>query len=186
MKIAAIDFETANRYPSSVCAIGVAIMEDGKMEEPYYSLIRPEENVFWFDAFNTRIHGIRYDDVLDAPSFNTVYEEVSELTEGALFTAHNARFDMTCLAKTCRNVHMPVPDLMYFDTLALSRRMFPEMAHHRLNDMCERLDIPLNHHNACSDATGALMIVQRAMEMTGIWDIDQLLCHFGLRKRGLY
>lgn len=186
MKIAAIDFETANRYPSSVCAIGVAIMENGKMEEPYYSLIRPEENVFWFDAFNTKIHGIRQEDVLDAPCFHDVYKEVAKLTEGALLTAHNARFDMTCLARTCMNVHIPVPDVTYFDTLALSRRMFPDMAHHRLNDMCERLDIPLNHHNACSDAMGALMIVTRAMEMTGIWNIDQLLCHYGIHKRALY
>lgn len=185
MKIAAIDFETANRYPSSVCAIGVAIMEEGRMLKPYYSLIRPEENVFFFDAINISIHGIQKEDVIDAPSFDEVYKDIEKLTEGALFTAHNARFDMTCLSKTCRNLGMQVPEISYFDTLALFRRMFPDMAHHRLNDMCDRLHIPLNHHNACSDATGALMIVQRAMEMTGIQDIEQLLTRFGVRVRTL-
>lgn len=185
MKLAAIDFETANRSPASVCAVGVAIMEDGKLQKPYYSLIRPAENVCWFDAFNTKIHGIRREDVIDAPAFHDVYADVVKLTDGALFTAHNARFDMTCLAKTCMNLQLPVPEITFFDTLALSRHLFPDMAHHRLNDMCDVLNIPLNHHNACSDAAGALMIVVRAMEMTGIRDIDELLNHFSVRKKTL-
>lgn len=185
MKLAAIDFETANRSFASVCAVGVAIMEDGKLKAPYYSLIKPADNVCWFDDFNTRINGIRQEDVADAPSFTAVCEEVVKLTDGALFIAHNARFDMTCLVKTCQNLNIPVPEIFYFDTLELSRRMFPAMAHHRLNDMCNMLNIPLNHHNACSDAVGALMIVVRAMEMTGIKDIEKLLARYRIQKRKL-
>ena len=44
MKIAAIDFETANRNPASVCSVGISSYEDGAVEERYYSLIRPEED----------------------------------------------------------------------------------------------------------------------------------------------
>ena len=29
MKITAIDFETANGNPASVCAVGISVMEDG-------------------------------------------------------------------------------------------------------------------------------------------------------------
>lgn len=46
---AAIDFETANQYRSSVCSVGVVIVRNGEVAEKFYSLIyprpRPSENV---------------------------------------------------------------------------------------------------------------------------------------------
>ena len=59
MKITAIDFETANGKPASVCAVGISVMEDGCVEEAYYSLIRPEDNVSQFSYFNIQVHGNR-------------------------------------------------------------------------------------------------------------------------------
>ena len=39
---AAIDFETANNYRSSVCAVGVVIVCGGRIVDKFYSLIKPE------------------------------------------------------------------------------------------------------------------------------------------------
>ncbi len=175
MKVTAIDFETANSRPASVCSVGVATLEDGVLEDTYYSLIRPEDDVFWFSEFNTGIHGIRARDVLDAPDFYDVFRHIREAVDGSLVCAHNAKFDMGCLAAACRNCGIPLPDIRYFDTLELSRRMFPYQRHHRLNDMCDLLEIELNHHNAASDAMGCLSIVACVMERTGIYDIEELL-----------
>ena len=36
---AAIDFETANQYRSSVCSVGVVIVRNGEVAEKFYSLI---------------------------------------------------------------------------------------------------------------------------------------------------
>ncbi len=36
-KIVAIDFETANNQMSSVCSVGIAVMEDGVVIDHYYS-----------------------------------------------------------------------------------------------------------------------------------------------------
>jgi DNA polymerase-3 subunit epsilon len=79
------------------------------------------------------------------------------------------------MRETCRNTGHPVPVLRYFDTVELSRHVFPQMAHHRLNDMCDYLEIELDHHNASSDALGCLMIVERTMDRYGIYDIEELL-----------
>ena len=175
MKIAAIDFETANSSPASVCSVGISILEDGCAEEAYYSLIRPEANVSRFSPMNIGIHGIRPQDVRDAPSFAEVYREMMPILEDSLVTAHNARFDMGCLKAACLNTGRRVPYLEYFDTLELSRRVFPSLSHHRLNDMCSYLNIELDHHNAMSDSWGCLMITASVMNMTGIYDIRELL-----------
>lgn len=175
MKLAAIDFETANRSMASVCAVGIAVMEDGVIEEPFYTLIRPAENVSGFDPFNIQIHGITPEMAAEAPDFAEVYEKMRPYLKDAVVAAHNARFDMTCLKETCLNNGLPVPTLHYFDTVSLSRRLYPELRHHRLNDMCSFLHIPLNHHNAASDAYGCLMIAVHAMKQTGIYEVEDML-----------
>ena len=40
----AIDFETANQLPSSVCSVGVIMVRDGQVADSFYSLIQPEPN----------------------------------------------------------------------------------------------------------------------------------------------
>lgn len=175
MRICAIDFETANRSPASVCAVGISMMEDGAVEESYYSLIRPEREVGWFAPQNIAIHGITPDDVRDAPDFRTVFREMSPYFADAVIAAHNARFDMTCLKAACQQNGISVPQLTYFDTVELSRRVFPNLPHHRLNDMCDYLHVDLDHHNAASDSYGCLMIVAHVMNLTGIYDIEELL-----------
>ena len=36
----AIDFETANQQPSSVCSVGVVMVRDGQIVDSFYSLIQ--------------------------------------------------------------------------------------------------------------------------------------------------
>ena len=176
MKIAAIDFETANRSMASVCSVGVATMEDGVLEEnAFYSLISPADNVSYFDPFNISIHHITPDMVEAAPAWTQLYPDLMDVLSDGIVCAHNANFDMTCLKQTCLNTGNPVPTIHYFDTVELSRHVFPHMPHHRLDDMCSYLEIGLNHHNAGSDAYGCLMIVEKVMEMSGIDDIRELL-----------
>ncbi len=175
MKITAIDFETANTDPASICAVGISVYDDGVLEEPYYTLIRPEANVGRFLYGNVMIHGIHPEDVEDAPDFDQVYKEILPYFEDAIVCAHNANFDMGCLRAACLNTGKKVPLIEYFDTLRLSRMAFPYMPHHRLNDMCELMKVKLDHHNASSDANGCLMIPLYLMKQNDIWDIRELL-----------
>ena len=42
----AIDFETANFEKSSVCSVGICIVQNGEIVDNYYSLIRPVPNYY--------------------------------------------------------------------------------------------------------------------------------------------
>jgi DNA polymerase-3 subunit epsilon len=185
MRVTAIDFETANSSPASVCAVGLSVLEDGLIEPVLETLIRPEKNVSAFYYGNIRIHGIRPQDVVHAPDFAQVYRQMKPYLDGSLMAAHNARFDMGCLKAACRNCGLPVPNIRWFDTLAISRIMFPSMEHHRLDDMCRCLHVDLDHHNAASDAYGCLMIVVQTMNLTGIFDIETLLHEMGVPLKTL-
>ena len=53
----AIDFETANQEPSSVCSVGVVMVRDGLIVDTFYSLIQPEPN--YYNFWCQRVHGTR-------------------------------------------------------------------------------------------------------------------------------
>ena len=51
----AIDVETANERPASICQIGIIQVRAGRIGESLSVLVNPEEH---FSAFNVRLHGI--------------------------------------------------------------------------------------------------------------------------------
>ncbi|MBR2067490.1 MAG: 3'-5' exonuclease [Solobacterium sp.] len=174
MKVVSIDFETANQNYASICAIGMCSLEDGCIEESYSTLIKPEREVGYFLGINTSIHGIRKEDVENAPSFSEIYDQLIELTKDSIVVAHNAPFDMSCLRQVCELIGLEIPNIRYVDTVTLSRKAFPLLYNHKLNTVSDYLEISLNHHDALSDANACLEIVAKVMAMKQIYDMEEL------------
>ena len=63
----ALDFETANQYRSSVCSIGLVFVENSKITETFYELIKPCPN--YYSPFCTQIHGLSQSDTKNARLF---------------------------------------------------------------------------------------------------------------------
>ena len=53
---AAVDLETANEQPSSVCSVGVVIVRDGEIVDSFYSLIHPAPE--YYQWFCQQVHGL--------------------------------------------------------------------------------------------------------------------------------
>ena len=155
---AAIDFETANYGRDSACAIGVAVVRDGSLVESVHRLIRPPSRRFAF----TWLHGIAWEQVADAPPFGTVWEEIEPLLEGVDFlAAHNAKFDRGVLAACAKRHGLPDPWRRFVCSMGVARRVW-NFYPTRLSDVCANLDIPLNHHDARSDAEACARILLAA------------------------
>ncbi|MFA6806869.1 MAG: exonuclease domain-containing protein, partial [Bacteroidales bacterium] len=92
---AAIDFETANQYRSSVCSVGIVIVRKGLIVDRYYSFIRPEPNFYTY--FTTQVHGLTDADTNNAPSFPQVWQEITKKIDNLPLLAHNSPFDEGCL-----------------------------------------------------------------------------------------
>lgn len=74
-RFAAIDFEIANGKRSSICSIGVAIIEDNKVIDSVYMLVRPYPN--FYTRFTTAIHGITMQDTIDSPDFEEAWARIA-------------------------------------------------------------------------------------------------------------
>ena len=154
---AAIDFETANGYPSSVCSVGIVVVRNGEIADRFYSLIQPEPN--YYSPFCTRVHGLTSRDTDAAPVFPRVWEQVEPLIEGLPLVAHNSRFDEGCLRAVFRTYQMDYPDYRFYDTLRAARRQMPGLANHQLHTVSAALGYDLrNHHHALADAEACAVI----------------------------
>src|SRR4051812_21920090 len=102
----ALDFETADRGPDSACAVALVRVEGGAVVRRAVRLVRPPRPSFPF----TYIHGIRWRDVKDQPTFAELWPELAPLLAGADFlAAHNAGFDRRVLTACCQMAGLPAP-----------------------------------------------------------------------------
>ena len=160
---AAIDFETANECPSSVCSVGVVIVRGGRIVDSFYSLIHPEPE--YYQWFCQRVHGLGPEDTDDAPVFPEVWEQVAPRIGDLPLVAHNSRFDEGCLKAVFRVYQMDYPDYCFFDTLAASRRTFGRMLpNHQLQTVASACGYCLaHHHHALADAEACAQIALKIL-----------------------
>ena len=161
----AIDFETANECPCSVCSVGIVMIRQGKVVDTYYSLIHPEPEYYSYVC--QRVHGITPEDTEDAPVFSVVWQEIEQRiaaafpdTENIPFVAHNASFDEGCLKAVFKVYQMDYPDYQFYDTLTASRREFGgELPNHQLHTVAAACGYDLqHHHHALADAEACAAI----------------------------
>ena len=148
---AAIDFETANYERTSVCSVGIVVVRDGMIVDSFYSLIQPEPN--YYKYWCTQVHGLCREDTENAPVFPDVWAQIEPLIEGLPLVAHNRPFDEGCLKAVFRCYQMDYPNYEFYDTLAASRRLLPDLENHQLDTVAAACGYPMeHHHHALADA----------------------------------
>ncbi len=103
----AIDFETATREANSACALGIAIVRDGRVERTESWLIQPPFNEYEYR--NMLVHGITAEDTALAPDFAEVWWEVAPLLAEGPLLAHNAPFDIRVLRALITSYELAAP-----------------------------------------------------------------------------
>lgn len=153
----AIDFETANACPSSVCSVGLVQVRNGEITDSFYSLIHPEPDYYaWFCR---RVHGLGPEDTKDADIFPDVWRRAEALIGDLPLVAHNKQIDEHCLRSVMQVYQMDWPDYRFYCTLKASRRKMPCLENHQLHTVASACGFDLlNHHNALADAEACAAI----------------------------
>ncbi len=152
LSYAVVDLETTGLFPSKydrIIEIAVIRLNSrGESLDEFTTLINPDR-----DVGPTSIHGIRARDVLDAPRFDEVIGDVVDRLAGAVFVAHNARFDRDFLAAEFRRMGHTLPQIPVACTMSLARTRQPAVQSYKLSALCTELKIShTNRHSALGDA----------------------------------
>jgi len=170
----AIDFETANSSNASACAVGLVRVRDGEIVDKTGWLIQPPAGHDRFFELNTRIHGIREEDVVGALGWSAQLSDLSAFIGGDILVAHNAGFDMAVIKRACEATGDEHPAYRYACSLQVARRVY-QLESYRLPFVAAEAgfaDFP--HHNATADAMACAHVMIDAARRVGAYDIDTL------------
>lgn len=171
---AAIDFETANGKRSSICSLGIAIVEDNRIIDSIYSLVRPFPN--YYTQWTTAIHGLTLEDTNSAPDFEEVWAKIAPQLADIPLVAHNSPFDEGCLKAAHQVYDLAYPKYPFYCTCRLSRRMYPFLVNHQLQTVAAHCGYDLaNHHHAMADAYACAHIAVTMMREKGVERLEDLL-----------
>ncbi len=162
--IVVVDFETTGLNPrkNHIIEIGAVRVRSGQIVEEYSRFVNPGEPI---PPGVTELTGISDAMVVDAGSAQQEIPKLLEFIDGAVFAAHNAKFDYAFLEQECSRLGIEV-NLPVIDTLEFARRLFPNMKSHKLGAICKALGISLkNAHRAVHDARATAHMLNRMLSM---------------------
>lgn len=176
----AIDVETANADPASICQIGLARFAHGQLSGTFQSLVNPGQP---FDWRTVRIHGIGPDDVASAPDLGALVPELRAFTHGSVLASHTL-FDRSALQRALTRYGASPLENAWIDTAVVVRRTWPEyrMRGYGLANIAGVLGLEFRHHDALEDARAAGEVLSRAMVLTGTGVEDWLAPPPGQRR----
>ncbi len=146
------DLETTGaKEPHRITEIGAFRVKGFEVKDTFQTLVNPETSI---PPFITALTGINDEMVADAPRFADIVNDFLEFIGDAVLVAHNSAFDMRFIN---HEIGLVFPEYRLANqclcTVALSRRLLPDIENHKLKTVAEHYSIDLsNHHRAGADA----------------------------------
>lgn len=180
-RFAVVDLETSGfstRW-NRILQLGMVTVEsDGRVVDHWSTLVR----LRWpFSRVGpTHVHGITRPMLKGAPALDDVLDEFGARLDGAMFTAHNARFDGEFLLRAARHRSRTDPVRTALQTrlctLRMSRRLDPDRTRsHALADLCDRYDIEFDRpHDALADAEATAAVLPYLLSAHEVTEREQL------------
>ena len=156
---AVIDLEATGGKLGEERIIEVAIfMFDGRrIVDQFITLVRPDVPI---PPFVQKLTGISESDVQTATRFHEIAKRIVQMTEGAVFVAHNAPFDYRILREEFARLGFDYLRVV-LDTIPLTEKFLPGMPSYGLSTLCAELNIPhTRKHRADGDARATVHLLQ--------------------------
>lgn len=178
-RFAVVDVETTGSSPAGgdrVTEVAAVVVEDGRIDVAFQSLINPERPI---PAFITSLTGISNAMVADAPAFRDIAGVLAQILDARTFVAHNAIFDWGFLAMEFARADRPEalvgPPLC---TVRLARRVLAHLPRRNLDAVAWHYGISIeDRHRALGDAQATAHVLLRLLrdaELRGVYSLDAL------------
>ena len=162
-KYAIIDIETTGGRPDTekITEIAIVLHDGEKVIDEWETLLNPERSI----PYNiTQITGITNEMVEDAPKFFEVAKKIVEMTEGAIFVAHNVRFDYGFIREEFRRLGFTYMRKQLC-TVRMSRQAFPGLRSYSLGNLISHFGISVNdRHRAMADTKATVELLEKIFE----------------------
>ena len=165
-----IDFETTGLNPTSdkIIEIGAVKICNGSITDSFSTLVNPKRSI---PAAATRVNGITDQMIKDAPQIESVLPQLIQFIGDKVIVAHNAPFDMKFLLVNAFDCGIEIKNPV-IDTLSLSRKMFTDIANHKLGTVARHLCVNMDQaHRSLCDVTVTANILIKCIDILERQDI---------------
>jgi len=178
---AVVDLETTGgRYiRDRVTEIAIVLHDGCRVIDTFESLVNPE---CYIPYGITQLTGITQEMVNEAPKFYEIAKQVVEMTEGAIFVAHNVRFDYSFLREEFSRLGYTFTRKQLC-TVRLSRKTFPGYPSYSLGKITTHLGISIEaRHRAMGDAMATAQLLERILAKNGSSEAVKSMVNLGIRE----
>jgi DNA polymerase-3 subunit epsilon len=179
---AIIDVETTGgvaRY-ERITEIAIVLHDGREVVDTFSTLINPERSIPWSI---TTITGITDEMVAGAPKFYEVAKRIVEMTEGAVFVAHNVSFDYSFVREEFARLGYPF-SRQQLCTVRMARKVFPGLPSYSLSNLKRHFGIEAERsHRALDDTLATVRIFEMILAEQG--DKVKSMLRYGIREAKL-
>ena len=185
-RLAFVDVETTGSSPARerVTEIGVVRVDldgDAARVDEWATLVNPGVPI---PAEIQWLNGITNEMVRSAPSFAEVAQTLFDQLDGAIFVAHNARFDYSFVRAEFNRAGLAY-NAKTLCTVRLSRYLYPDRSPHTLDAIIDRFGLDgEQRHRALGDARVLWRLLQKLADRHPAAEIE-LAVHALLRRPAL-
>jgi DNA polymerase-3 subunit epsilon len=176
-----VDVETTGLSANKNRVIEIALVkiENLKITDKLNYLINPQT---YIPPFITSLTGISNDDIIGAPIFSEIVDEIISFTDNTILTAHNFSFDSSFL-----NTEFMISGREFINensccTLKIARKIYPTLKSKSLSSVAQSLNLKnTNAHRALGDAeiTAKVLIkmIKELQKSDSIKTVGELLSY---------
>ncbi|MEL7222305.1 MAG: exonuclease domain-containing protein, partial [Bacteroidota bacterium] len=183
-KFAIIDVETTGGRASrdKITEIGIVLHDGQQIIKTFESLLNPQT---YIPQGIVQLTGITQEMVQDAPLFHEIAREIVEMTEGAIFVAHNVRFDYGFLRGEFSRLGYTYTRKQLC-TVRMSRKAFPGLPSYSLENLIRHFGIKTDaRHRALADAIATTDILERILSQEDNQKEVKLMVNLGIKESKL-
>jgi len=163
-RFAFLDLETTGLSPwfgDRICEVGIVTSEGKRIKEQYQQLVNPERPL---SPGAASTNGLSDNDLISAPLFADIADEVTQRLKGAVVVCHNAQFDVQFLDSEFKRLGLEIQIPNLIDTLHLARQFY-DLPSNSLLSIAEAFHVPMTGaHRALDDALTARNIFFSMMD----------------------
>ncbi len=147
-----LDIETTGMSPSysKILEISAIKVRNGKEVDNFSKLINPHERIPYFISSLTGITTQMAQD--EGEELENVLVDFKDFLEDDIIVGHNVNFDVNFLYDNFKEVLDEPFSNDFVDTLKISRKLLPDLDHHKLDDLTDYYGIRArDKHRALND-----------------------------------
>ncbi len=155
------DIETTglDSFYDEIIEIGAIKVENNKIVSKFSSLVKPKNMI---NEYISELTGITNEMVKNAPTIEEILPSFMNYIGNDILIGHNVNFDINFIYDNLYRRKFDVLTNDFIDTMRISRKLLPELPHHRLIDLANYFEIDVeNNHRSLKDCEITLNVYEK-------------------------